>query len=164
MEAVQVQRRVEHRSVRARFSEENVLGASSALEILFPAGKTRIAATLFVEWLRGRGGQATKSAVSTFANMLQRGELRWRDMPFRYSRRNFYLTVLRTLVSLGFIQRNLPVWDEARRQTLYVYARNLFDIPQKPPAVGFWRLAYYTCRKWNELFLDHIEPRPAPLA
>ena len=164
METLQQQRRTQQRSVRARFSEENVLGASSALEILFPAGKTRIAATLFVEWLRAKGGQATKNAVSAFANTLQRGELRWHDMAFRYSRRNFYLTVLRTLVSLGFIQRNLPVWDEGRRQTLYVYARSIFDIPQKPPAVGFWRLAYYTCRKWNELFFDHNEARAEPLS
>jgi hypothetical protein len=162
MEAVQVARRPEHRSVRARFSEENVLGASSALEILFPAGRTRIAATLFVEWLRAQGGQATKNAVSNFANLLQRGQTQWHNMPFRYSRRNFYLTVLRTLVSLGFVQRNVPVWNETRRQTMYVYARNLFDIPQKPPAVGFWRLAYYTCRKWNELFIERPELRAEP--
>lgn len=124
--------------------------ASSALEILFPAGKTRNGASLFVNWLKVRGGVATKNAVSDFANRLQEGRFEFRDTPFSYSRRNFYLTVLRTLVELGFVQRNVPVWDEKSRRTLYVYSRNIFDIPSKPPAVGFWRLAYYICRKWND--------------
>jgi hypothetical protein len=53
---------------------------------------------------------------------------------------------------MGFIQRNVPTWDASRRATQYVYAVNIFDIPKKPPSVGFWKLAYYLCRKWNLLF------------
>lgn len=146
-------------SVRLNFSEESI-HSSDALEIMFPNKKTRDAARLFVEWLRKKGGTASKNAVSNFADELHNGSMAVKGIPFTYSRRNFYLTVLRTLVELGFIQRNVPVWDSARRRTLYVYSRNIFDIHQKPPSVGFWRLSYYICRKWNEIFLEKVQ---APL-
>jgi len=141
-------------SARLNFSEESIHAANDALDIVFPNKKTRDAAKLFVQWLKNKGGSASKNAVSDFADELQKGSLTIREMPFSYSRRNFYLTLLRTLVGLGFIQRNVPVWDSARKQTVFVYSRNILDIPQKPPSVGFWRLSYYVCRKWNDLFLE----------
>ena len=144
------------RSVRLRFSDVSI-HSSDALEIIFPNRKTRDAARLFVEWLRMKGGTASKNAVSNFADELHNGSMSIEGVPFRYSRRNLYLTALRTLVDLGFIQRSVPVWDSSRRQTVYVYSRNIFDIPQKPPSVGFWRLSYYVCRKWNELFLEKVQ-------
>ncbi|MCX8192111.1 MAG: hypothetical protein N3F06_04820 [Nitrososphaerales archaeon] len=148
-----VKKSSDHRSLKIRFSEDTIRSASNALEILFPKGKTRTAATLFIQWLNERGGQATKSAISHFANQLQEGNFQVNGIPFKYSRRNFYLTILKTLIDLGFISRNVPVWDSKRKRTLYVYSRNIFDIPQKPPAIGFWRNAYYICKKWNEMFM-----------
>ncbi|MCP8305360.1 MAG: hypothetical protein H3Z50_07860 [archaeon] len=130
-------------------SEEGVLSARDVLEIIFPNKKTRIAARIFLDWLKERGGQATKNAVSNFADALQDGKFSNKGIPFKYSRRNFYMTILRDLIGLGFVQRNVPVWDDRSRRTLYVYMRNIFDIPQKPPSVGFWRISYYICRKWN---------------
>ena len=63
------------------------------------------------------------------------------------------LTILKTFVDMGFVQRNVPVWDRGTGKTLFIYQRNFFDIPQKPPSVGFWRLAYYICKKWNDMFI-----------
>lgn len=153
---------IQHRSVRKRFSEETVYSASTAIEILFPAGRTRTAAFVFVDWLKKEGGSASKNAVSEFADALQAGKVNVNGLPFRYSRRNFYLTILRTLVELGFVQRNVPIWDDRVKRTLYVYSRNIFDIPQKPPSVGFWRHAYYICRKWNEQFVGEWGPAREP--
>ncbi len=130
-------------------SEEGVLSARDVLEIIFPNKKTRIAARIFLDWLKERGGKATKNAVSNFAYALQDSKFTNKGVPFNYSRRNFYMTILRDLIGLGFIQRNVPVWDDRSRRTLYVYMRNIFDIPQKPPSVGFWKISYYICRKWN---------------
>lgn len=141
--------------MRINFSEEKVLGASDALEIIFPNRKTQTAARLFVEWLSRRGGQASKTAVRVFADEMQSGIIDGKGRPFKYSKRNFYMTVLRNLVAMGFIRRNVPVWDERSKTTLYVYMRNIFDIPQKPPSVGFWRLAYYVSKKWNKFFLNN---------
>jgi hypothetical protein len=138
--------------MRIQLTEEKVLSTHDAIEILFPNKKTQEAARLFTKWLNENGGRATKNQVSRFADVLQEGKLRLGNTPVKYSRRNFYLTVLRSLINMGFLQRNVPVWDEKSRRTLYVYTRNIFDIPKKPPSIGFWRIAYYVCRKWNRLF------------
>src|SRR3972149_7860787 len=138
--------------MRVDFSEENILSASDALEIIFPNKKTQIAARIFVAWLNEKGGQSSKTSVRLFADELQSGRLDSKGVCFRYSKRNFYMTVLRNLIDLGFIRRNVPIWDDHGKRTLYVYARNIFDIPQKPPAIGFWRLSYYVAKKWNKLF------------
>jgi len=138
--------------MRLDLSEEKALSTKDVLEIIFPNKKTRIAARLFIDWLKERGGQATKNAVSEFADDLEGGRLSNKGIPFKYSKRNFYLTVLRNLLDLGFLQRNAPVWDDRSKRTLYVYMRNIFDISQKPPSVGFWRISYYICKKWNDEF------------
>jgi len=141
------------RSHLRMLSEEKVMSTNNIFEIIFPGIKARKAAELFVKILQKSNGKATKNAVSDFANNLQNGILMENGELFKYSRRNFYMTVLRTLVDMGFIQKNMPVWDTKRNKTLYVYSRNFFDIPNKPPTVGFWRLSYYICKKWNKLFL-----------
>jgi hypothetical protein len=138
--------------MRLAFTEEKILSAKTALEVIFPNKKTQAAAHLFIQFLKENKGRVSKSQVSRFADKLQRGELLFEGKPLKYSRRNFYLTILRNLVAMGFIQRNVPTWDPTRRTTRYVYAVNIFDIPKKPPSVGFWRLAYYICKKWNLLF------------
>ena len=140
------------RSHLRMLSEEKVM-SNNIFEIIFPGIKARKTAELFVKVLQKSNGKATKNAVSDFANNLQNGILMENGELFKYSRRNFYMTVLRTLVDMGFIQKNMPVWDTKRNKTLYVYSRNFFDIPNKPPTVGFWRLSYYICKKWNKLFL-----------
>ena len=140
------------RSHLRMLSEEKVM-SNNIFEIIFPGIKSKKAAELFVKVLQKSNGKATKNAVSDFANNLQNGILMENGELFKYSRRNFYMTVLRTLVDMGFIQKNMPVWDTKRNKTLYVYSRNFFDIPNKPPSVGFWRLSYYICKKWNKLFL-----------
>ena len=140
------------RSHLRMLSEEKVM-SNNIFEIIFPGIKSKKAAELFVKILQKSNGKATKNAVSDFANNLQNGILMENGELFKYSRRNFYMTVLRTLVDMGFIQKNMPVWDTKRNKTLYVYSRNFFDIPNKPPTVGFWRLSYYICKKWNKLFL-----------
>ena len=140
------------RSHLRMLSEEKVM-SNNIFEIIFPGIKSKKAAELFVKILQKSNGKATKNAVSDFANNLQNGILMENGELFKYSRRNFYMTVLRTLVDMGFIQKNMPIWDTKRNKTLYVYSRNFFDIPNKPPTVGFWRLSYYICKKWNKLFL-----------
>ena len=134
-------------------SEEKVMSTNNIFDIIFPGIKSKKAAELFVKILQKSYGTATKNSVSDFANNLQNGILMENGELFKYSRRNFYMTVLRTLVDMGFIQKNMTVWDTKRNKTLYVYSRNFFDIPNKPPTVGFWRLSYYICKKWNKLFL-----------
>ncbi|MCX8188763.1 MAG: hypothetical protein N3F64_03560 [Nitrososphaeria archaeon] len=138
--------------MRLNISEENVINSKSVLEILFPNRKSRIAAKLLLDYMKENNGRLTKNALNNFARRLENKEILYNNMPFKYSRRNLYGTVLKNLVKLGFIQRNAPVWDDRLKRTLKVYQIQIFDIPNKPPAIGFWRIAYYICRKWNEEF------------
>lgn len=138
--------------VKIDLSEEKVLSSSDVFEVLFDNKKTQNASRLFAKWLDSKGGRASKAEVSKFADQLQTGEIMINEVPFKYSRRNFYITVLRKLVGMGFLQRNVPVWDEKSKKTSYVYLSNTFDIPKKPPSVGFWRISYFICRKWNQTF------------
>ena len=135
-------------------SEEKVMSTSNFFEIIFPEKKTRIAAEQFSQLLAKNNGIATKNLVSEFANSLHNGIILDNGNFYKYSRRNLYMTVIRTLLDMGFIQRNVPIWDISRKKTLYVYSRNLLDIPNKPPSVGFWKIAYYICRKWNNIFIN----------
>ena len=138
--------------MRLNISEESVIKAKSVLEILFPNRKTQIAAKLLLDHMRENNGIITKNGLNVFARRLENKEILYNNMPFKYSKRNLYGTIIKNLVKLGFIQRNALVWDERLKRTLKVYQIQIFDIPNKPPAVGFWRLAYYICRKWNEEF------------
>ena len=135
-------------------SEEKVMSTSNFFEIIFPEKKTRIAAEQFSQLLAKNSGIATKNLVSEFANSLHNGIILDNGNFYKYSRRNLYMTVIRTLLDMGFIQRNVPIWDISRKKTLYVYSRNLLDIPNKPPSVGFWKIAYYICGKWNNIFIN----------
>ena len=140
------------RSIKSRFSEENIHASNTAIEIIFPKGRTRDAAKFFIDWLKKRSGKATKNAVSRFADDLQSNIYSKDGVEFKYSRTNFYMTILRTLLDLGFISKNVPIWDDSRKKTLYLYTSNIFDIPQRAPSIGFWKQAYYVCKKWNEMF------------
>lgn len=131
--------------------ENKVIRARDPLDIIFPSMKARKAARHFVYWLRDLDGRSSKSGVSSYANMLDRGIPLESGEVIKYSRRNFYMTILRILVDSGFIRKNAPYWDEGSRRTLWVYQLNYFDIPREGPSVGFWRLAFQIARKWNKL-------------
>ena len=130
------------------------MSTGNFFEIIFPEKKTRIAAECFSQLLAKNNGIATKNSVSEFANSLHHGITLDNGTFYKYSRRNFYMTVIRTLLDMGFIQRNVPSWVISRKKTLYVYSRNLLDIPNKPTSIGFWKIAYYICRKWNDIFIN----------
>ncbi|MGQ9781174.1 MAG: hypothetical protein ACUVQ8_02810 [Nitrososphaeria archaeon] len=147
--------------MRLNLSEESVINAKSVLEVLFPNKKTRMAAKLLLDWIKQNEGRATKNALNGFAEKLERKEMLYNNMPFKYSKRNLYGTVIKNLVKLGFLQRNAPVWDERLKKTLKVYQIQIFDIPNKPPAIGFWRICYYVCRKWNEEFTYFVSKKGA---
>jgi|TARA_B100001750_G_C15270078_1_gene477046 hypothetical protein len=134
------------------FSEKKIMSSKNTIEIIFPNTKTRKAAKIFVDWIKKQDGIATKNAVSEFANSLNNGTNSEEFSYFKYSRRNFYMTVLRKLIDMGFIQHNVPIWDSKLNKTIHVYKINIFDIPKKPPQIGFWKLSYYMCKKWNKLF------------
>jgi hypothetical protein len=64
---------------------------------------------------------------------------------FTHSRINFYRTVFRRLVELGFITRFYI------RSEGWLYLTQTQPIPRKAPGGrNFWNLTWQICQKWNQ--------------
>ena len=122
--------------------------------LLFKRGKTARAARLFLDWLKTTGGPypgATRSEVSQFGRDLQAGLI---DPDFRYSRKSFYVTVLRRFVDLGFIGLRYRGRDRKGRVAgKYIPIHQ--PIPKRSPSrKNFWNICCHICKKWNEQWGD----------
>jgi hypothetical protein len=118
-------------------------------EVIFSHKKTVKACRLFFDWLRTMGGEASRTQVSNFARELASGHI---SKGFTYKRSNFYRTVLKNLLVMGFISLQPRFDPEKRSETSYVYAPIRQPIPKRPPLGerSFWRLAWEVAKKWNE--------------
>jgi len=120
-------------------------------EVVFSHRKTAMACRCFIEWLKSKGDSASRGEVSSFSRSLANGAIR---EGFRYRRENFYRTVLRRLLDLGFLSLQ-PHFDPKRKSKVsYRYAPVRQPIPKKPPLGGetFWRKTWFLCKKWNQQF------------
>ena len=133
------------------FDGEQVIREKGVCKVIFNRRKTQRACHIFLEWLKQRENWATKYAVSQFADTLNEGKHLWQNAPFRYSRRNFYMTILKRLLGLGLLEIR-PKYSESDQHTHFVYAACLLDIPQRPPAQGFCKYCYYISCHWNHEF------------
>jgi hypothetical protein len=88
----------------------------------------------------------TKRQLRFFAKDLEGGKL-----GVRYSYHNFYVKLLRKLLDLGFIEKDVLIWDEKRRKTEAVYQLKLQSIPERGPQGGFVKQAWQLAKGWNEL-------------
>jgi hypothetical protein len=119
---------------------------------LFRCSRTRHAAKILVEWLISRGGYATPSELSGFAWKLQRGSA---DKGFTYRRSSLYRTVLRRLLTFGFINQQ-QIYDVRSGRVVQAYVLIKQPIPKRPPLGGksFWKLAWHISRAWNSM-IEH---------
>jgi hypothetical protein len=116
-------------------------------ELLYRCGRTRHAAKLLVEWLISKGGYATPSELSGFAWKLQKGLAK---RGFTYRRSSLYRTVLRRLLTFGFINQQ-QIYDARSGRVVQAYVLIKQPIPKRPPLGGksFWKLAWQISREWN---------------
>jgi hypothetical protein len=121
-------------------------------ELLYRCGRTRHAAKMLMKWLISRGGYATPSELSGFAWRLQKGLV---DKNFRYTRGNLYRTILRRLLTFGFINQQ-QVYDAKSGRVVQAYVLVRQPIPKRPPLGGksFWKLAWQISRSWNSM-IEH---------
>ena len=71
----------------------------------------------------------TKREVRFFAKDLEEGKL-----GVKYSYHNFYVKLLRKLLDLGFVEKDVLIWDDKRKKTQAVYQLKLQSIPERGPA------------------------------
>jgi hypothetical protein len=120
---------------------------ADAVGVLLHTRREKEAARLFLDWFRQRGGRATRSEVSGFANALSSGK--W---GFRYGRTTFYLHVLGPFVFWGLIAQGEEYDDESRR-VIRVYRRVIQPVQRRRPSgPSLIYNAHLISEKWNESF------------
>jgi hypothetical protein len=134
------------KAVKLYFDSRNMSG-KKILNLIFGERKETLkAAELLILRMKNNGHLAiTRREVRALAKEIDSGK-----HGFRYSYHNFYTKMLRKLISLGFIEREVLIWDEFRKKTESVYQLKLQQIPERPPQGGFIKHAWYIAKAWND--------------
>lgn len=123
------------------------LGKGDVVALLFSRKDSRRAARALLAWLKGKGGRCSKEEMSRFAHGLEAGE------PCRFSRTNFYRSVLRRFLDLGLIAE-LPEYDGRSRKIVKSYRVVYQPIPRhRPMSPSFAYVSHLICEAWNREFV-----------
>jgi hypothetical protein len=135
------------RSVKLYWSEKTI-ARGDTLGLLFgEREETTRAVKLAIDKMKGSPTLSmTKREMRYFAKELQSGRL-----GVKYSYHNFYTKLLRKLLDMGFVEKDVLIWDQKRRKTVAVYQLRLQPIPERAPQSGFVRQAWQVAKGWNEL-------------
>jgi hypothetical protein len=128
--------------------DDRVLGRGDALGFLFGDRKETLeAARLTIHKMKEASTLSmTKREMRFFAKDLEAGK-----MGVKYSYHNFYTKLLRKLLSMGFVEKDVLIWDQKRRKTVSVYQLKLQPIPERAPQSGFVKHAWQVAKGWNDL-------------
>jgi hypothetical protein len=128
--------------------EEKIVNSGNVLAFLFGDRKATISASkLLINKMKANPSLAmTKREMRFFAKELQAGK-----GGVRYSYHNFYTKLLRKLLDMGFVERDVLIWDPKRRKTQAVYQLKFQAIPERAPQGGFFKKAWQIARGWNDL-------------
>jgi len=138
------------RSIKLQW-DEKVINGGDVLTFLFGDRKQTVnAAKLLISRMKENRHMAmTKRELRFFAKELERGK-----EGVKYSYHNFYTKLLRKLLEMGFVERDVLIWDEQRKKTMAVYQLKLQAIPERPPQGGFVKHAWQIAKGWNELLKE----------
>jgi len=127
---------------------EKTLSSGDALGLLFGDRKETLkAARLAIARMKETPTLSmTKREMRFFAKELQSGKL-----GVKYSYHNFYTKLLKKLLEMGLVEKDVLIWDQKRRKTIAVYQLRLQSIPERAPQSGFVRQAWQIAKGWNDL-------------
>jgi len=110
------------------FWNEKTLQGGDVLGLLFGDRKETLkAAKLVITRMKESNTLSmTKRELRFFAKELQTGKL-----GVKYSYHNFYTKLLRKLLDMGFVEKDVLIWDQKRRKTVAVYQLRLQSIPER---------------------------------
>ena len=130
---------------------DKTLSSGNILGFLFgERDETVRAAKLTIERMKQTNTLSmTKREVRFFAKELETGSL-----GVKYSYHNFYTKLLRKLLDMGFIEKDVLIWDAKRRKTAAVYQLRLQSVTEKPPQSGFVKQAWQAAKGWNDLIQE----------
>lgn len=135
------------KSIKLHWNEKSI-NNGDVLTVLFGERKDTLetARTLIGRMKSNQNLSMTKREMRFFAKDLQTGKL-----GVKYSYHNFYMKLLKKLLEMGFIEKDVMIWDNKRRKTEAVYQLKLQSIPERGPQGGFIRQAWQLAKGWNEL-------------
>jgi hypothetical protein len=135
------------RSLKLWWNAE-AIGRGNVLSFLFGDREETIkAAKLTIQRMKQVNTLSmTRRELRFFAKELESGKL-----GVKYSYHNFYTKLIRKLLDLGFLERDVVVWDAKRQVTARVYQLKLQSIPDRPPQSGFVKQAWHVAKGWNDL-------------
>jgi hypothetical protein len=130
---------------------EGTLSSGNILGLLFgERDETVRAANLTVERMKQTNTLSmTKREMRFFAKELESGK-----PGVKYSYHNFYTKLLRKLLDMGLVEKDVLIWDAKRRKTVSVYQLRLQQIPERPPQSGFVKQAWQAAKGWNDLIQE----------
>jgi hypothetical protein len=135
------------KSIKLYWNDKSI-GNGDILTVLFGERKDTIdtAKTLIGRMKSNANLSMTKREMRFFAKDLQTGKL-----GVKYSYHNFYMKMLRKLLDMGFIEKDVLIWDDKRKKTEAVYQLRLQSIPERGPQGGFIKQAWQLAKGWNDL-------------
>ena len=130
------------------FWDEKTLSRGDTLGLLFGDRKDTLKAVrLVIDKMKASPTLSmTKREMRFFAKGLETG-----SMGVKYSYHNFYTKLLRKLMDLGFVEKDVLVWDAHKRKTVAVYQLKLQQIPERAPSGGFVKKAWQIAKGWNDI-------------
>ncbi len=138
---------VSTKSLKLWWNKES-MGSGNILGILFgDRDETIKAANLTIERMKQVNTLSmTRRELRFFAKELESGKL-----GVKYSYHNFYTKLIRKLLDMGFLEKDVVVWDAKRQKTATVYQLKLQSIPERPPQAGFVKQTWQVAKGWNDL-------------
>ena len=135
------------KSVKLYWNEKTV-NRGDTLGLLFGERKETVKAVMLVinRMKSSPTLSMTKREMRFFAKELDTGK-----MGVGYSYHNFYTKLLRKLMDLGFVEKDVLIWDAKRRKTVAVYQLKLQQIPERSPSGGFVKKAWQIAKGWNDI-------------
>ena len=119
------------------------LRKGDVVNLLFARGDSRRAATALLEMLKSNGGQCTSREMSEFARRLAAGE------PCKFSKTNFYGSILKRFTEFGFIAK-FPYRDDVTKRVVKSYWIANQPIPaHRPMSPSFVYYAHMLSEAWN---------------
>jgi hypothetical protein len=135
------------KSIKLQWNEK-AIGNGDVLTVLFGERKeTKETAQTLIKRMKSNPNLCmTKREMRFFAKDLEEGKL-----GVKYSYHNFYVKLLRKLLDMGFIEKDVLIWDDKRKKTQAVYQLKLQSIPERGPQSGFVKQAWQLAKGWNDI-------------
>ena len=135
------------KSIKLHWNEKDI-NNGDVLAVLFGDRKDTLdaAKTLIGKMKANQNLSMTRRQMRFFAKDLETGTL-----GVKYSYHNFYMKLLKKLLEMGFVEKDVLIWDNKRKKTESVYQLRLQSIPERGPQGGFVKQAWLLAKGWNDL-------------